>query len=801
MPALPRRRTRASWLFLTQPARRAVPVRSVPLGGGHLGFERDDAHRGGAAGVPRRRGGVGPSAAAAPRRGRARSAPSTRPAATARRAAARRSRAARGRRSPACRSPASASSSTSRSPSLLCLALPGPRTSATRRPRSSWPRSPSGSSSTSGCSRVQAFAIHAFCRLCIATYVLSAGAPRRALAGRGARRGAGAPRRASRGPAPGRGVGARRLCLAGRRRCGRRDAGHRAPRAAGDAPRRTGRGARGPPGGVAGADSRSRRAAAPTSPATAPARRPRGARRTRSTGRSARRSSRRRSTTRRSSSRTSPRRRSESSTRPPSSLDLARRRSRAPRPRRSKVVEFSDFLCPFCRNLAGRSSQFVPQAGGRVAVYFKNYPLDADLQPEAQAARPTRAPATSRSVRCARSYQGKFEAYHDRVFSTELPARRPPTSCASRARRASTRRRSQGCLDDPKTKAELAAQIAEANRVGVSATPTLYINGKKLPRINDFVAVVDKEARKKGFPPLPRPSSSARWSTSSLMAAIATCAPGAIASFFDCALRCTFAYRVAGESRSHGKPAHSIRWAEEARKGRRRLYPMTVVYVLLTTAALACGRALRRVRDGRVRGCSGSRSGPGSSTWCTAYILHGGLPRRPRPEALLARALRPPARRAPQAALGREPHQRHDQGHRPVRGPAGARRGLPAAAHRVLASSRASLQAYVVEEWVHHSVHFYHFDEPLLPVHQAAPPVPPQPRGRQIGLRPDERRCGTPRTGRGSPAGRARLALRPAAPAPGASRLSRRRAERRSNRTRRSVHAVRQGLDPARAPG
>jgi protein-disulfide isomerase len=60
----------------------------------------------------------------------------------------------------------------------------------------------------------------------------------------------------------------------------------------------------------------------------------------------------------------------------------------------------------------------------------------------------------------------------------------------------------EGCLDDPQTKATLAAEIAEGNRLGVASTPTVYINGKKLPRLNDFVAVVDREAQKKGSPPL-----------------------------------------------------------------------------------------------------------------------------------------------------------------------------------------------------------------------------------------------------------------------------------------------------------
>ena len=60
----------------------------------------------------------------------------------------------------------------------------------------------------------------------------------------------------------------------------------------------------------------------------------------------------------------------------------------------------------------------------------------------------------------------------------------------------------QGCLEDPATDEALRAQIAEGRRLDVRATPTLYVNGKKLPRINDFVAVVDREVQRKGFAPL-----------------------------------------------------------------------------------------------------------------------------------------------------------------------------------------------------------------------------------------------------------------------------------------------------------
>ena len=143
----------------------------------------------------------------------------------------------------------------------------------------------------------------------------------------------------------------------------------------------------------------------------------------------------------------------------------------------------------------------MPQAGGRVAVYFKNYPLDNACNPKLPRSTHPGACNLALGAVCAH-YQGKFEAYHDKVFSTELRNPQPADVVRLAGEAGLNAAALEGCLDDPKTKADLAAQIDEANRLGITSTPTVYVNGKKLPRINDFVAVVDKEARKKGFPPL-----------------------------------------------------------------------------------------------------------------------------------------------------------------------------------------------------------------------------------------------------------------------------------------------------------
>jgi protein-disulfide isomerase len=187
----------------------------------------------------------------------------------------------------------------------------------------------------------------------------------------------------------------------------------------------------------------------------------------------------------------------------PVSIDLASAASRGPATAPVKVVEYSDFLCPFCRNLGQAFAQFVPQAGGRVVVYFKNYPLDSACNPKLKQSVHPGACNLALGAICAQR-QGKFEAYHDRVFGTEFHNPQAADVVRIAGEAGLNAAAMPGCLDDPKTKEALDAQIAEANRLAITSTPTVYINGKKLPRINDFVAVIDTEARKKGFPPLPK---------------------------------------------------------------------------------------------------------------------------------------------------------------------------------------------------------------------------------------------------------------------------------------------------------
>jgi protein-disulfide isomerase len=184
----------------------------------------------------------------------------------------------------------------------------------------------------------------------------------------------------------------------------------------------------------------------------------------------------------------------------PLKLDAAPYKGPAQAPIR--VTEFSDFLCPFCRQIAGAFASYLPTTAGRVSIYFKNYPLDADCNPNVKPTVHAGACRIARGGLCAHE-QGRFWPYHDRIFASPPPDA-PKVDLVKIAGEAGLDTASfSTCLEAPRTAERLAAEIAEGKSSGVDATPTLFVNGKRLPRINDFTQTVEKEAQKLGLPPLP----------------------------------------------------------------------------------------------------------------------------------------------------------------------------------------------------------------------------------------------------------------------------------------------------------
>jgi protein-disulfide isomerase len=145
-------------------------------------------------------------------------------------------------------------------------------------------------------------------------------------------------------------------------------------------------------------------------------------------------------------------------------------------PKQVIITEFSDFQCPYCKRAAPVVERLRQTYGARVAVVFKQMPLKMHQ----------RALKAAEASLCARA-QGKFWEYHDRLFAAD------DLSVDELNRIAATVGLNQTdfsqCLSSEKSKAEVEQDVAEAERLGVSGTPTFFVNGRVLKGAASFPAL------------------------------------------------------------------------------------------------------------------------------------------------------------------------------------------------------------------------------------------------------------------------------------------------------------------------
>ena len=163
-----------------------------------------------------------------------------------------------------------------------------------------------------------------------------------------------------------------------------------------------------------------------------------------------------------------------------------------------RVVEYADFLCGPCRSLAGALSNYLPRSDGRVSVHFKNYPLDQACNPGLSRNIHPGACELALGGICAEE-QEQFWLFHDSVFSESPrnPAREDVVRIGIQVGLDEAQLRK--CLDSPEAEQKLTAVIEEAKRIGVTSTPTVFVNGKRLRQLNGFLKAVESESKRLGL--------------------------------------------------------------------------------------------------------------------------------------------------------------------------------------------------------------------------------------------------------------------------------------------------------------
>jgi protein-disulfide isomerase len=151
------------------------------------------------------------------------------------------------------------------------------------------------------------------------------------------------------------------------------------------------------------------------------------------------------------------------------------------------LVEFSDFECPACKGFNPVIDQLLQRYPDQVRVAFLQNPLRS-IHPQAQGA--------AEASLCARD-GGMFWQLHDEMF-------RDQRSLGREALKASARKVGldgevfDACLDSGKYAPTVEADVAQAASLGVSGTPSVFVNGRqvspgRVPSLEMLANLVDEE--------------------------------------------------------------------------------------------------------------------------------------------------------------------------------------------------------------------------------------------------------------------------------------------------------------------
>lgn len=132
------------------------------------------------------------------------------------------------------------------------------------------------------------------------------------------------------------------------------------------------------------------------------------------------------------------------------------------------MVLFSDFECPYCRQFEPAVAAIQKQFGDRVRLVWKDFPKSNHV----------RARIAARAARCANA-QNAFFPYRDRLFST--PDRLSDKDLQAYAKDLSLNQSVfDACLASSKEDAFIDDSLSLGQRLGVTGTPTLFVNGRPM---------------------------------------------------------------------------------------------------------------------------------------------------------------------------------------------------------------------------------------------------------------------------------------------------------------------------------
>jgi len=153
------------------------------------------------------------------------------------------------------------------------------------------------------------------------------------------------------------------------------------------------------------------------------------------------------------------------------------------------IVEFSDYFCPYCREMHPMKEYARSVFGDRIRWVFKDFPLDMHK----------RAREAAEAARCAHG-QGKFWEYQGLLFSHD---KEPDEGILDEfaGELGLDEQQFRRCRNSRAYRDQVGKDIRDGLSAGVAVTPTFLINDRQVSggmSKDEFMAIIENELKKTG---------------------------------------------------------------------------------------------------------------------------------------------------------------------------------------------------------------------------------------------------------------------------------------------------------------
>jgi protein-disulfide isomerase/uncharacterized membrane protein len=162
----------------------------------------------------------------------------------------------------------------------------------------------------------------------------------------------------------------------------------------------------------------------------------------------------------------------------PEAIDFISLHVRGPADAPVKIIEISDFLCPYCAHAADLMDRLAAANPGKINIRFVNLPLDMACNRFMRGAMHRGACDLAIGAVCAAD-QGGLDAYQREAFALHKSQPTPEDFRSAVLRAGLSEEVFIQCLRRPDSLATLRTKIEQTHQYGITSTPTVFINAKR----------------------------------------------------------------------------------------------------------------------------------------------------------------------------------------------------------------------------------------------------------------------------------------------------------------------------------